>query len=382
MKQLTILGSTGSIGCNTLDIVAMFPERFAVRALAAGRNVQRLADQIRRFCPDMAVVIDQSAAQALKDQLKGATAVDIRWGSQAYCEAAALDAVDMVVTAVVGAAGLMPTLAAIEAGKDLALANKETLVMAGELVMARAVEHGVKIFPVDSEHSAIFQCLSGQRRQDVDKILLTASGGPFRQRPADTFADITPADALCHPNWKMGPKITIDSATLINKGLEVIEAKWLFDLSPEQIEVVVHPQSVVHSMVAYRDGSVLAQLGVPDMKAAIGYAMSFPERLPLGLACPDFAGIGALTFQRPDLERFPCLALALAACRGQATLPAVLNAANEVAVAAFLGGKLSFPGIARVIDTTLKKHTPIGSPTLSDILEADRWARAAAATEI
>jgi 1-deoxy-D-xylulose-5-phosphate reductoisomerase len=382
MKQLTVLGATGSIGCNTIDIVEMFPDRFAVRALAAGRNVQRLAGQIRRFRPDMAVVIDQDAAQALKDHLKGTAAVDIRWGAEAYCEAAALDGVDMVVTAVVGAAGLLPTLAAIDAGKDIALANKETLVMAGELVMARAAQHGVKILPVDSEHSAIFQCLSGQRRQDVEKILLTASGGPFRQRPADSFADITPADALRHPNWKMGPKITIDSATMINKGLEVIEAKWLFDLSPEQIEVLVHPQSVVHSMVAYRDGSVLAQLGIPDMRGAIGYALAFPERLPLGLACPDFAQIGALTFQRPDLDRFPCLALALAACRRQATCPAVLNAANEVAVAAFLHGKLSFPGIARIIDTTLKKHTPVDTPTLSDILEADRWARAAAETEI
>jgi 1-deoxy-D-xylulose-5-phosphate reductoisomerase len=281
----------------------------------------------------------------------------------------------MLLSAVVGAAGLEPTLAAIEAGKDVALANKETLVMAGPIVMRRAAQNHVRILPVDSEHSAIFQCLEGNRREDLEKIFLTASGGPFLNRDPETFAHITPEDALRHPNWQMGPKITIDSATLMNKGLEIIEARWLFDVDLSQIEVIVHPQSIVHSMVAYRDGSVLAQLGIPDMKTAIAYALAYPERLPLEQPLPEFAAAGGLTFQTPDLKRFPCLALACEACETGATMPAVLNAANEVAVGAFLDRTIAFRNIAETVRHTMARHRVVVEPTLETILAADAWAR-------
>jgi len=286
-----------------------------------------------------------------------------------------LPSADIVLTAVVGAAGLAPTLAAIDAGKDIALANKETLVMAGDIVMKRAAQQGVKILPVDSEHSAIFQCLSGQRREDFEKILLTASGGPFVNKPIEEFAQITPEQALKHPNWQMGRKITIDSATLMNKGLEVIEAKHLFAVSQEQIEVVVHPQSIIHSMVAFKDGSVIAQLGIPDMKGAIAYALSYPERLALNQPLPDFAKIGSFTFQSPDTKKFPCLALAFEACKIGGTLPAVMNAANEIAVDAFLNKELSFMQIPEIIKKTMDKHQIIAHPEMDEIIEADRWAR-------
>ena len=374
-KHISILGSTGSIGRNTLKIVEMFPQQFSVSALAAKSNVTLLAEQIERFAPEVAVVYDETAARDLKARLPANHRVEVLWGDEGYCAAARHESADITVTAVVGAAGLVPTLAAIEAGKTIALANKETLVMAGEVVMRKAAEKHIYILPVDSEHSAIFQCLQGQRRDDVDRILLTASGGPFLDRPANDFASITIDDALDHPNWKMGRKITIDSATLMNKGLEVIEAKHLFGLSRDMIEVVVHPQSIIHSMVAYQDGSVMAQLGVPDMKTAIAYALSYPQRLPLNQPLPDFSGRQALTFQTPDLEKFPCLALAFKACEAGGTLPAVLNAANEVAVHAFLDQKLSFLGIADVIAETMQLHSIIANPELSDILEADRWAR-------
>ena len=295
-----------------------------------------------------------------------------------YRRAATLETVDMTVTAMVGAAGLMPTLAAIEAGKTIALANKETLVMAGDLVMQRAAEKGVKILPIDSEHSAIFQCLQGERRDDVAKILLTASGGPFLKRPREDFSRITVAEALKHPNWQMGQKITIDSATLMNKGLEVLEAKCLFGVSRQMIEVVIHPQSVIHSMVAYRDGSIMAQLGIPDMKTAIAYALSYPQRLPLRQPLPEFNGSRPLTFDQPDLEKFPCLALAFSACEVGATLPAVLNAANEVAVTGFLNQLIEFVDIPAVVEQTMDSHAVVSNPELADILEADRWARAQA----
>jgi 1-deoxy-D-xylulose-5-phosphate reductoisomerase len=281
----------------------------------------------------------------------------------------------MTLTAVVGAAGLMPTLAAIEAGKTIALANKETLVMAGEFVTKRAAQKGVQILPVDSEHSAIFQCLQGHRKTVLARILLTASGGPFLNRPANEFANISKAQALNHPNWAMGPKITIDSATLMNKGLEVLEAKSLFDVSEDMIEVVIHPQSVIHSMVAYRDGSIIAQLGIPDMKGAIAYALSYPERLPLNQPLPDFSGEQNLTFQKPDLEKFPCLALAFQACKVGRSMPAVLNAANEMAVWAFLHKKISFMDIAKVVSLTMEAHNVDSDPQLSDIIAADQWAR-------
>ena len=379
MNNLSIFGSTGSIGRNTLKIVGMFPKRFKVRALAARQNVDLLAEQVDRFRPEIAVVFDRPLARQLGEKIGSRTKVEILHGDDGYRQAAALASVDTVVTAMVGAAGLMPTLAAIDAGKKIALANKETLVMAGEIVMARAREKGVAILPIDSEHSAIFQCLAGNRRRDLSKILLTGSGGPFRTSSMDGFEKIQPQDALKHPNWQMGPKITIDSATLMNKGLEFIEAKWLFDVTPEQIEVVIHPQSIVHSMVAYRDGSVMAQLGVPDMKAAIAYALSYPERLAIGQPIPAFAEIGALTFERPDLERFPCLGLAYEACAAGGSLPAVLNAANETAVYGFLENRLAFAGIARAIQETMKRHAVVRHPALADIVAADAWARATTA---
>jgi 1-deoxy-D-xylulose-5-phosphate reductoisomerase len=382
MKRLSVLGSTGSIGCNVLNIVAMFPDKFVVKALAAKTNVELLARQIEQFRPELAVVCDETRARELKDRIAARVAVEILCGEAGYRTAAAHDSVDMTVTAMVGAAGLMPTLDAIDAGKAIALANKETLVMAGDIVMQRAAQQGIHILPIDSEHSAIFQCLQGQRKEDLDRILLTASGGPFLNRPKEAFESITLAEALKHPNWQMGRKITIDSATLMNKGLEVLEAKCLFGVSREMIEVVIHPQSVIHSMVAYRDGSVIAQLGIPDMKVAIGYALSYPQRLPMRQPLPAFNACGALTFAQPDLEKFPCLALAFQACETGGTLPAVLNAANEVAVNGFLKQMISFVEIPTVVERTMIKHAVVTNPELADILAADQWARKQAGMEI
>jgi len=381
-KNLSVLGSTGSIGCNVLNIVEMFPQEFAVRALAAKSNVALLARQIKQFRPEFAVVFDEKRARELRERLGPGVDVRILHGETGYQAAATLDVVDMTVTAMVGAAGLMPTLAAIEAGKTIALANKETLVMAGDLVMRRAARKGVAILPIDSEHSAIFQCLQGERKETVDKILLTASGGPFLKRPRQEFGDITLAEALKHPNWQMGQKITIDSATLMNKGLEVLEAKCLFGVSRPMIEVVIHPQSVIHSMVAYRDGSVMAQLGIPDMKTAIAYALSYPRRLPLRQPLPQFNASQTLTFEEPDLEKFPCLALAFQACEVGGSLPAVLNAANEVAVNAFLNQLITFVEIPQVVQRTMDRHPVLAEPELDDILAADQWARAQAQHEI
>jgi 1-deoxy-D-xylulose-5-phosphate reductoisomerase len=381
MKNLSVLGSTGSIGRNTLAILQQFPDQFKVSALTAHGNVELLAQQVLQCRPELAVVADRQRADQLRDRLPKNGRPQIRWSTDGYLAAASLGSVDTVVTAIVGAAGLLPTLAAIDAGKDIALANKETLVMAGELVMERARQKNVSILPVDSEHSAIFQCLAGNRRQDLQRILLTASGGPFLQKPAEAFAAVTPADALDHPNWQMGPKITVDSATLMNKGLEVIEAHWLFGVPLDRIEVVIHPQSIVHSMVAFCDGSVIAQMGIPDMKGAIAYALSYPQRLPLGQPLPDFGPGSALTFQPPDLEKFPCLALAMEAAAAGGTVPAVLNAANEVAVGAFLDGRIRFVDIPAVIQKVMQGHDPVDSPGLEQLLEADRWARQQAAAE-
>ena len=375
MKNLSILGSTGSIGRNTLKIAEMFPDRFAVKALAAKNNVPVLARQIEQFCPEIAVVFDAASAVELKGMLPAATDVEVLFGENGYKAAAAHESVDLVVVAVVGAAGLMPTLSAIAAGKNIALANKETLVMAGDIVIKQAELNNITILPIDSEHSAIFQCIEGNRREDIDKIILTASGGPFLNLPEKEFNKIKPEDALNHPNWNMGKKISVDSATLMNKGLEAIEAKCLFDVSQEKIEVVIHPQSVIHSMVSFKDGTVMAQLGIPDMKGAIAYAMAYPERLALRQPAPDFVSIGKLTFEEPDIKKFPCLALAYAACETGRTLPAVLNAANEVAVAAFLENSISFIKIPQIIEKTMEHHVVVADPTLSDILEADQWAR-------
>lgn len=374
MKNLVILGSTGSIGKNVLDIVSRFSEQYSIKALAAATNVETLAEQIERFRPDTAVVIDKIHAEKLSERLKNHRP-RILHGEEGYMEAATHSDANMVVSAIVGAAGLIPTVAAILAGKDIALANKETLVTAGDYVMALAREKKVRILPVDSEHSAIFQCIEGQKREALSKIILTASGGPFRTKPASEFKNITPENALAHPTWSMGRKISIDSATLMNKGLEVIEARHLFDLEPEQIEVLVHPQSIIHSMAAFHDGSVLAQLGVPDMRAAIAYALSWPERLPLNMPVPDFATLGSLTFESPDREKFPCLSLAYEACRIGHTLPAAMNAANEVAVCAFLDKKIPFTAIPQIIEQSMEQHELEKKPDLSDIIRADAWAR-------
>jgi 1-deoxy-D-xylulose-5-phosphate reductoisomerase len=379
MKHLSILGSTGSIGRNALKIVEMFPQRFSVKALAAKANTDLLAKQIEQFAPEIAVVYDLDCKKRLKQALAPRTRINILCDDEGYRAAATADGVDIVLTAVVGAAGLMPTLAAIEAGKTIALANKETLVMAGEIVTRKAEQKGVQILPVDSEHSAIFQCLQGHRKTDVAKILLTASGGPFLNLPVPEFSNISTAQALNHPNWDMGPKITIDSATLMNKGLEVIEAKFLFDVSEDMIEVIIHPQSVIHSMVAYQDGSVIAQLGIPDMKGAIAYALSYPERLRLNQPLPDFSDGRGLTFQKPDLEKFPCLAMAFKACKVGKTMPAVLNAANEMAVNAFLKEEIAFNDIARVVSWPMDAHKVATRPDLGDIIDADRLARKKAA---
>ncbi|MFP4474460.1 MAG: 1-deoxy-D-xylulose-5-phosphate reductoisomerase [Desulfatibacillaceae bacterium] len=375
MKRLSILGSTGSIGKNVLRVVEMFPERFTVGALCAATSVDLLSEQVRIHVPDLAVVADEAHAARLRGLLPRNCPTRVLHGAPGYEEAAALADCDMVVSAMVGAAGLLPTMAALRAKKPVALANKETLVMAGELVMARAAASDVRLLPVDSEHSAIFQCLEGQDRAGVSRILLTASGGPFRTLQWDRFGEITPEQALRHPNWDMGRKITIDSATLMNKGLEVIEARWLFDVPADHIRVIVHPESIVHSMVSYVDGSVIAQMGIPDMLGPIAYALSYPERLPMGQPVPDFADLGTLAFEEPDLERFPCLALAFQACEAQKTYPAVLNAANEIAVAAFLDHRLAFTGIPEVIRAALDEHEPVSRPDLDDVLAADRWAR-------
>jgi len=375
VRNLSILGATGSIGRNTLRIVDRFPDRFSVKALSARSNMTLLAGQIERYRPVQVAVGDERSADDLSALLPPDLAVNIVWGESGLCRIAGQDDVDLVVTAVVGAAGLLPTLAAIDAGHDIALANKETLVMAGHVVMERADAEGICILPVDSEHSAIFQCLAGNRKKDVDRILLTGSGGPFRALPPEQFESITVDDALNHPNWQMGRKITIDSASMMNKGLEIIEAKYLFDVSLDTIQVIIHPQSIVHSMVAFKDGSVIAQLGVPDMKGAIACALSWPERLDIGQPAPDFPALHQLTFEAPDLEKFPCLRLAMEACAAAGTMPAVLNAANEMAVVAFLDGKIGFTAISELIGTLMENHQWVAHPSLEEIIATDTWAR-------
>lgn len=375
MKRLSILGATGSIGKNALDIVRMHPDRFQVKAMTAAYNIQCLAKQIEEFKPEIVAVIDKQQAFELSRRLNGSSRPEVFFGEEGYVEAASYKNSDMVLLAMVGAAGLKPALAAIESKKKIALANKETLVMAGDIVMAKALENGVSILPVDSEHSAIFQCLQGNREKDVKKLYLTASGGPFRKKPLQEFKHISLEDALHHPTWNMGRKITIDSATLMNKGLEVIEAHHLFHVSPDEIEVVIHPESIVHSMVGFKDGTVMAQMGRPDMKGAISYALSNPERLDLNMDFPDFTGLGALTFEKPDTKQFPSLLFAFAACKEKGTLPAVLNAANEIAVNAFLEKRIGFMDIFRLISKTMETHTRIDNPDLFSIIEADSWAR-------
>ncbi|HJU05759.1 MAG TPA: 1-deoxy-D-xylulose-5-phosphate reductoisomerase [Nitrospiraceae bacterium] len=374
MKHIVILGSTGSIGTNTLDIVAKFPDQFRIVGLTAGTNDEKLEEQIRVFKPRAVALSDERAAERLRRRC-GNPAIDILAGSQGVTQIAELPDADLVVSAIVGGAGLLPTLAAIRAGRPVALANKEPMVMAGKLMQEEAGRRGVRIFPVDSEHSAIFQSMEGHRCQDVRRLILTASGGPLWDMTREQMRDVKPAQALKHPNWKMGAKITIDSATLMNKGLEVIEARWLFGLPPSQIEVLVHRESIVHSLVEYCDGSVIAQLGLPDMRTPISYAMNYPARLPLEPTPLDLAAMGKLTFHKPDHDRFPCLGFAYDALSVGDTMPAALNAANEVAVAAYLHEGIGFHDIADVIRRTMDAHEshPVGS--LEDALEADRWAR-------
>jgi len=377
MKNLVILGSTGSIGVSTLDVVAAFPERYRVVALTCGNNLERLADQVRRFRPQMVAVLTAADADRLRSLL-GPACPEILWGVEGLIACAVHPEAHLAVSAIVGAAGLVPTMAAIEAGKNVALANKETLVVAGPLVMAAVARKGVHLYPVDSEHSAIFQSLEGHSKADVRRLILTASGGPFRDRALAELRQVLPADALAHPNWQMGRKISIDSATMMNKGLEVIEAHWLFDLPVEKIDVHIHPQSIVHSMVEYVDGSVIAQLGIPDMKTPIAYALSYPERLPLDLPPLDLCALGSLTFARPDPERFACLSLAYEALRVGGTAPAVLNAANEVAVEAFLRGEVAFLDIPAIIRTALERHSATTLTHLDEAIRADRWGRSEA----
>ncbi len=374
MKKISILGSTGSIGRSTLSVVEQFPERFTVVALAAGNNVELFEKQVRQFRPSVVSVLSERSAADLKKRCSDLS-VRIFSGVEGMIQVAAADEADITVSAIVGTAGLVPTMAAIRAGKDIALANKEVLVTAGELVMAECRTRGVRMLPVDSEHSAIFQCLLAGASTDIRKLVLTASGGPFRTVAKKDLANVTLAQALKHPNWSMGRKITIDSATLMNKGLEVIEARWLFDIAPGKIKVLVHPQSIVHSMVEYHDGAVVAQLGIPDMKGPIAYALSYPERLSDVSPSLDLAKVGTLTFEEPDLDRFPCLAYAFDALKAGGSMPAVLSAANEVAVKYFLEEKIGYADIARVIRTTMDAHMPSNIKTVEDALKADLWAR-------
>ena len=382
MKRIAILGSTGSIGRSALQVVEQFPDRLQVVALAAGRNIDLLAEQIHRFRPRLAAVFDLQLAKDLTSRLQPGVEVEVVAGSQGYQQVASCAEAEMILSSMVGAAGLIPTLSAIRAGKDVALANKETLVMAGALVMGEVRRSQVELLPVDSEHNAIFQAMEGHRRKDLKRILLTASGGPFLNMPKEQLESVTPTQALAHPNWAMGPKISIDSATLMNKGLEVIEAKWLFDVPVEKIDVHVHPQSIVHSMVEYVDGSVIAQMGIPDMRIPIAYALAYPERLELGLPRLDFFTVQTLTFQEPDLNRFPCLKLAFAACKAGGTMPAVLNAANEVAVQAFLDNRIPFSGIPKLVNQAMEEHALDPAAELEAILKADAWARRRTEEEI
>lgn len=382
MKCISLLGSTGSIGVNVLEVVRKFPERYKVVALAAGTNVELLTSQVEEVDPEIISVIDEERVAALKERLPSRYHNRIVWGVEGNKEVAAFSSADVTISAIVGAAGLLPTLAAINAGKNIGLANKETLVMAGKIVMSKVREKGVQLLPVDSEHSAIFQVLEGSRKTDLKKIILTASGGPFRGKSLNELRKVTKDQALNHPNWEMGRKISIDSATLMNKGLEVIEARWLFDVTADKIDVVVHPQSIVHSLVEYQDGSVLAQLGIPDMKIPIAYALSYPARLPLQLPALQLAQCANLEFLEPDYICFPALKLAFDALREGGVMPAVLNAANEVAVAAFLDSRIHFLEIAETVRRTMDIVNQGCEDSLEDILQADSNARRVAVTMI
>ena len=376
MKRITILGSTGSIGTQTLDVVRKNKDKFQVVAISANSSIDLLLEQIMEFSPKYVAVYNKESALKLKEMIPENINIEVLSGMDGLVKICQLEEVNVVLTAVVGMIGLVPTMAAIKAKKTIALANKETLVTAGELVMSEAKKNNVEILPVDSEHSAIFQCLNGERKQDIEKIILTASGGPFRGKKREELVNVTKNEALKHPNWDMGRKLSIDSSTLMNKGLEVIEAKWLFDVDVEDIEVVVHPQSIIHSMVSFRDSSVISQMGCPDMRLPIEYALTYPERLKTDFERLDLAKVATLTFEKPDMETFPCLALAFKVLKLGGTYPAALNSANEFLVNEFLNDKIGFYDIPYYIEKTLDCHKNRVNPTLEDILEVDKETRA------
>ena len=371
MKKIAILGSTGSIGTQTLDVVRNNHD-LTVTALSAGSNIDLLEKQIREFQPIYAVVYEEEKAKELREKVAD-TSVIVLSGMEGLLEIATMKEADLLVTAIVGMIGIRPTIAAIQSGKDIALANKETLVTAGHIIMKLANEYGVQILPVDSEHSAIFQCLNGEHQKEIDKLLITASGGPFRGKTREQLKTVAVADALKHPNWAMGKKITIDSSTLVNKGLEVMEAKWLFDIPFEKIEVVVQPQSVIHSMIQFIDGSIMAQLGTPDMRLPIQYALYYPERKPLGGERLDFAKLKSITFEAPDMENFPALSMAYKAGKIGGSMPTVFNAANERAVAKFLEEKIYYLEIAEIIQECMEHHQVMADPSVEQILETEQW---------
>lgn len=372
MKKIAILGSTGSIGTQTLDVVREHSDELQVVALAAGSNKERLKEQIKEFHPKLVSLSDEKKAQELKEELAGEQ-VEVVCGMEGLIEVAGADSADVVVTAVVGMMGILPTMEAIKKGKDIALANKETLVTAGHLIIPMAKEYGVSILPVDSEHSAIFQSLQGEPKAALDKILLTASGGPFRGKSAELLETVTLEAALNHPNWSMGPKITIDSSTMVNKGLEVMEAKWLFGVDYSQIEVVIQPQSIIHSMVQYVDGAIIAQLGTPDMRVPIEYALFYPERRSLSGDRLDFSKLSQITFEKPDYKVFRGLSLAIEAGKTGGTMPTVFNAANERAVAKFLKGEIKYTDIVRSIEKCMDAHKVSAHPDLEEILATEQW---------
>ena len=375
MKKISILGSTGSIGTQTLDVVRKNADKFEVIAISANSSVDLLLEQIKEFRPKYVAVYSEESANKLKSLIPSDINIEVLSGMEGLEKISSLDEIDVLLTAIVGMIGLTPTLCAIRNGKDIALANKETLVTAGKLVMSEAKKHNVKILPVDSEHSAIFQCLNGEHNKNIEKIILTASGGPFRGKSKEELLNVTKNEALKHPNWSMGRKISIDSSTLMNKGLEVIEAKWLFDVDYTDIDVVVHPQSIIHSMVQFNDSSIIAQMGCPDMRLPIQYALTYPDRMLNDFERLDFTKFSTFTFEKPDLETFPCLKLAFDCLQKGGTYCAVLNAANEVLVNEFLEDKIRFYDIPNYIEKTLEAHNSIEDATLEEILEVDRWAR-------
>lgn len=378
MKRIALLGSTGSIGTQTLEVISRLPERLRVVGMTAHRNVELFAEQVRQFRPQIASIGSEEDAARLRELTRGLDGLEIVWGEEGLDRTASMGEADTVVVSVAGTVGLSPTLSAISAGKDIALASKEVLVSAGSLVRKMVEDKGVTLLPIDSEHSAIFQCLQGEDGRSVQKLMLTASGGAVKDYPVESLGEVTVEQALAHPNWSMGRKITIDSATLMNKVLEIIEARWLFGVDPSRIEVVIHPQSIVHSMVEFSDGSVKAQLGVPDMRLPIQYALIYPDRVATNLPRLDIANQGTLTFSEPDMQRYPGLGLAYIALEQGGTLPAVLNAANEVAVGLFLDHKIGFLDIVEIVKRVMACHSPVQDPTLEQILSADTWAREAA----